>query len=124
MDTARGLIVVMLGSALGGGARWLAQQWATRTFVTLLPVGTIAINIIGSFVLVLVLQAPSLSSTTRLFLTTGVLGGFTTYSSFNAETILLLQDGHAGHAIGNVVVTVVACLVAGGVAVALGRGWR
>ena len=121
MDTARGLIVVMTGSALGGGARFLLQQAATRTFSTALPVGTIAINVVGSFLLVLVLQVPSLSSTTRLFLTTGVLGGFTTYSSFNFETIALVQDGHTGLAVANVAITLVACLFGGLCAVGLGR---
>lgn len=121
IETWRGLVVVMTGSALGGGARWLIQRASTNALTTPLPLGTIAINIVGSFLLTFVAQWPGLAATTRLFLTTGLLGGFTTYSSFNHETVTLVQDGHGGLAVLNVVVTVGCCLLGGALAVVAGR---
>jgi len=64
---------------------------------------------------------PLLSPTLRLALTTGVMGGFTTYSTFNYETIRYVQDGAWRLALGNVALTLVACLAAGFAGIFLGR---
>jgi CrcB protein len=64
---------------------------------------------------------PLMSPTLRLALTTGVMGGFTTYSTFNYETIRYIQDGAWRLALGSVAVTLVACLAAGFAGLALGR---
>ena len=64
---------------------------------------------------------PDLSPTLRLALTTGVMGGFTTYSAFNQETIRYIQDGAWRLALGNVALTLLLCLAAGFAGVALGR---
>jgi CrcB protein len=83
------------------------------------------VNAIGSFLLGLLMQVgiatPILSPTLRLTLTTGVMGGFTTYSTFNYETIRYAQDGSWPVALANVLATFVGCLVAGLAGVALGR---
>ena len=62
-----------------------------------------------------------LSPTLRMTLTTGFLGGFATYSTFNYETIRYVQDGAWRLALGNVAITLIACLAAGFAGVALGR---
>ena len=74
-------------------------------------------NVIGSFLasvlMVLALERSALSPDLRLILVTGVLGGFTTYSSFNYETLHLAQSGAGGLAVVNVAVTLIACLAGG-----------
>ncbi len=125
----KALLLVMAGSALGGGARYLVTTTTTRWFGTGFPIGTGVVNVVGSFVLVLLLALTATGATDdddaainmRLFFATGVLGGFTTYSSFNAETIKLVQDGAVGLAAFNVVATVVLCLLAGLAALAVAR---
>jgi CrcB protein len=119
------LLWVCLGSALGGGARYLVSQAALQLLGTGFPYGTLAVNVIGSFAIGAImhvgLESTLLSPMARLFLTTGVLGGFTTYSTFNYETLGLVGEGDWLRAGLNVAVTVVACLVAGLLGVASGR---
>jgi len=107
---------ICLGSAVGGGARYLVSGWALKVLGPSLPYGTLAVNMIGSFLLAGLMfagvDAAAMPATVRLALTTGVMGGFTTYSTFSYETMKYLQDGAWGIAIGNVLVTVLGCLVA------------
>jgi fluoride exporter len=108
---------ICLGGAAGTGARYLLSGWAFQILGTGYPWGTLAVNLLGSFFIGAVMHAglttQLISPTLRLALTTGVLGGFTTYSSFNYETLQLFQDG--AWRIGFVYVTMMllGCLVAG-----------
>jgi CrcB protein len=119
------LLWVCLGSALGGGARYLislaALQWLGASF----PYGTLAVNVLGSFGVGLVmhigLESTLISPAARVFLTTGVMGGFTTYSTFNYETLGLASEGDWLRAGLNVGSTFAGCLVAGLLGVASGR---
>jgi fluoride exporter len=117
---------ICLGGAAGTGARYLLSGWALGAFGASFPFGTFAVNVIGSFFAGLLLQmglaTPILSPTLRLALTTGVLGGFTTYSTFNTETIRYVQDGAWQVAAANVSLTVTVCLLAGFAGIAAGRG--
>jgi CrcB protein len=117
------LLLVCLGGALGSGARYLVASWAARAFGAQVPLGTILVNLTGSFLLAFLFALPGsrLGPDLRLFLGAGVCGGYTTYSSFNAETIALLEQGSAGLALGNVALTVVGCFVSGLAGLALGR---
>jgi CrcB protein len=116
---------VCLGSALGGGARYLLSLAALQLFGSSFPAGTLAVNLVGSFGIGLVmhlgLETTLLSPTARLFLTTGVMGGLTTYSTFNYETLGLVSEGDWLRAGLNVVATFAGCLVAGLLGVASGR---
>jgi CrcB protein len=116
---------ICLGGAAGTGARYLLSGWALAAFGPAFPWGTFAVNVIGSFCVGLLMQVglatPLLSPTLRLALTTGVMGGFTTYSTFNYETIRYVQDGAWRLAVGNVALTLAACLAAGFAGIALGR---
>lgn len=93
---------VAVGSAVGGVARFalasLVQQRAGPNF----PLGTLVVNISGSFVLGLVLRyalgTQAISPEVRALLTTGFCGGYTTFSTFTYDTMLLLEDGQTSRA--------------------------
>jgi CrcB protein len=116
---------ICLGGAVGTGARYLLSGWMLAALGTAFPWGTLAVNVIGSFLLGAImhvgLATPLLSPTARLTLSTGVMGGFTTYSSFNYETIRQLQDGAWPVALTYVVVTLLGCLFAGWAGLTLAR---
>ena len=117
------LLIVCVGGALGSGGRYLVSTWAARTLGADFPRGTFLVNVTGSFILAFVFAVPGsrLSPEARLFLGAGICGGYTTYSSFNTETLALLDQGSAGLALANLALTVVGCLVAGVAGLALGR---
>jgi CrcB protein len=116
---------VCLGSALGGGARYLLSLGALRLLGASFPYGTLTVNVLGSFLIGLImhvgLETTLISPTVRIFLTTGVMGGLTTYSAFNYETLQLASEGDWHLAAGNVAATVVTCLAAGSLGLAAGR---
>lgn len=116
---------ICLGGAAGTGARYLLSTWIAQAAGGGFPVGTLAVNLIGSFLLGLVMHVAIatdlLPPALRLALATGVLGGFTTYSSFNYETLRLMEGGAWPLAALNVAATVAGCLVAGLLGLALGR---
>jgi CrcB protein len=118
-------LLVCLGGAIGSGARYLVATWAAAALGPEFPRGTLIVNVSGSFLLAVLmgaaLEGGGLSPDTRLFLGAGVLGGFTTYSSFNYETIALFEQGSYRVASANLLLTVVGCLVAGLAGLAFGR---
>jgi len=120
------LALISLGGALGTAARYLLSVWLLRTLGPAFPYGTLAVNVIGSFLLGVIMQAgldtTILSPTARVVLGTGVMGGFTTYSTFNYETLQYLQEGAWAMASLNVATTLLVCLAAGALGVAVARG--
>jgi fluoride exporter len=110
------LLWICLGSAAGGGARYLLSTWLLKLLGTAFPYGTLTVNVFGSFLIGGLMyagtEAAVLSTTVRLALTTGMMGGFTTYSAFSYETLRLFQDGRWGVAVSNVLVHVFGCLLA------------
>ena len=110
------LLWICLGSAVGGGARYLLSGWLLKLFGPAFPYGTLTVNVLGSFLIgglmYAGMEAAALSTTLRLALTTGVMGGFTTYSTFSYETLRFFQDGRWGIAVANVLVHVFGCLLA------------
>jgi CrcB protein len=119
-------LIICLGGALGTGARYLLATWITEAFGADFPRGTILINITGSFLIAVILELAAttgaISQELRLFLATGVMGGYTTYSSFNYETLRLAGQGTWLLAALNIGITVVGCLVAGWLGLVAGRG--
>ena len=119
------LLLISLGGALGTAARYLLSVWLLRALGPAFPYGTLAVNVIGSFLLGVIMQAGLdtnlLSPTTRAVLGTGVLGGFTTYSTFNYETMEYLREGAFRLAGLNVAATLLLCLLAGALGLALAR---
>ena len=95
------LLLVAAGGAVGAALRHLFGLGALRLFGTGFPFGTLGVNIIGSFLMGgliawLAFRSEAGGQATRLFLTTGVLGGFTTFSAFSLETMLLWERGQTG----------------------------
>jgi CrcB protein len=119
------LFLISLGGAVGTAARYLLSVWLLRALGPAFPYGTLAVNVIGSFLLGVVMQAGGdaspLSPTARLVLGTGVMGGFTTYSAFNYETLQYLQQGAWATAGLYVAATLLGCLGAGAVGLAVAR---
>ncbi len=119
------LLLICAGGAIGTGARYLISVWSARQFGTGFPFGTLIVNIGGSFLLGLLMHVGTSSEvmppTLRLALTTGVMGGFTTYSTFNYETTAYLRDGAWLLAATNVAMTLIACVTAGLLGAAAGR---
>jgi CrcB protein len=116
---------ICLGGAIGTGARYLLSGWALKRLGTAFPYGTLLVNVLGCFLIGalmhLALSAPLISPTLRLVLVIGVMGGFTTYSSFNYETIHYIQEGASLLGFLNVLIMVAACLAAGFAGLASGR---
>ncbi|HWM78623.1 MAG TPA: fluoride efflux transporter CrcB, partial [Methylomirabilota bacterium] len=125
------LLLICLGGAVGTGARYLIGGLAARWLGSEFPYGTLFINVLGSFLIGFVQQVGlttlAIPETTRLVLTIGVMGGFTTYSSFSYETISLIENGSWLGAAANVVLTTGLCLVVCVLGLGLGRvvvGWK
>lgn len=119
------VLLIGLAGALGTLSRYFIGVWAGRTLGTDFPYGTLTVNVVGCFLIALVYQlslsTTAISPTLRLTLTTGFMGGLTTYSSFNYETTTLLRERAWASGFINIGVTLVACFVAGILGLALAR---
>jgi len=120
---------IALGSALGGAGRhWLSGLLAQR-FGESFPVGTLVVNVSGSFLIGLAaaLSDPTgrllVSSPTRQFIMAGVLGGYTTFSSFSLQTLNLAREGEWLAATINASLSLFLCLAAVWLGHALGQTW-
>jgi len=119
-------LLVCLGGAVGTGARYALNLLITSKAGPGFPFGTLTINVLGSLAMGFLVQfavSHELSDTTKLVLGAGVLGGFTTYSAFNRETLQLFELGAWTTGAAYLASTVVLCLVAGVVGAAVGRAF-
>ena len=92
-------LAVFLGGGLGAVLRWLVGRWSLAWFGAGFPVGTLAVNVAGSFAIGLAIAAlDGIGLTARLFFVTGLLGGFTTFSAFSIDALTLWQRGQPGAA--------------------------
>jgi fluoride exporter len=118
-------LLICLGGAIGTGLRYLTSGLAARWLGADFPYGTLIVNVVGSFLIGLIQQIGIASllipDATRLFLTVGIMGGLTTYSSFSYETVRLAQMGAWGEAWVNVLVTTALCLGVCFLGIAVGR---
>jgi fluoride exporter len=109
---------IALGSALGGLARHWCTMMATAWFGVAFPWGTLFINVIGSFVIGLffALTGPGgrfdVPLDARLFVMTGICGGYTTFSAFSLQTLSLFQDGAWLRGAAYILASVALCLIA------------
>ena len=124
-------LLICLGGAVGTAARYGVGGLAVRWWGTEFPYGTLIVNVTGSFLIGFIQQVglttTAISEPMRLMLTIGVMGGFTTYSSFSYETMRLVEEGSWLYATTNVVLTTVLCLTVCVLGLALGRyvvGWK
>ena len=125
------LLYVALGSAIGGVSRYLLGGLVQRMLDTTFPAGTLLVNVTGSFLLGAIiryaLETPSLTPEVRAFLTIGVCGGYTTFSTFSYETMALLEDGEWARAGVYITASVILSLIATFTGFALARQvivWR
>ena len=117
------LLWICLGGAIGTGARYLLSEWLLRVAGSGFPWGTLTVNVAGSFLLGLLVQVGmSVERPTLLpALTTGLLGGFTTYSTFNYETLRFFQGDAWQTGFFYLGTTVAGCLAAGALGILSGR---
>jgi CrcB protein len=119
------ILLIGLAGALGTLSRYGIGLWAGRALGTTFPYGTFIVNVVGCFFIALVsqlaLSTTLIPPTLRLTLTTGFIGGLTTYSSFNNETTILLRERAWGAGLANVALTLGVCFVAGWLGLITGR---
>jgi CrcB protein len=118
-------LFVCLGGAVGTAARYLLGVSIQSAFGPSFPVGTLCVNLIGSFIISMLMylgvERGLISTNLRIVLCTGVIGGFTTYSSFNFETMRLWQQGSVLLGFANMGLTLVGCLITGALGLLAGR---
>ncbi len=99
------VLAISFGAALGALLRWCLGLWLNPVCAAL-PLGTLAANLLGGYgigvAVAVFLHMPELPPQWRLFIITGLLGGLTTFSTFSAEVVALLQQGRWGWAMGTV----------------------
>ena len=121
------VLVIALAGAVGTGLRYATGIGLITLLGAQYPFGTLAVNLLGSALLGVVAEAlagQTLAGTdARLVLGVGLLGGFTTYSSFNLELLRMLDAGAWGKAGGYLVATVLGCLLAAAAGIALARAF-
>lgn len=118
-------LIVFLGAGIGGAGRHGVNVLSMRLFGPAFPVGTLVVNVLGCLLMGLVAGffafRGHLPQEARLFLTTGILGGFTTFSAFSLDAALLWERGEAGLAALYVGASVILSLVAVAAGLALSR---
>jgi CrcB protein len=124
MERLVSILCVGIGSFLGGVLRYLVSLWAESKGWTTFAWATLIVNVVGCFLITLIMTvafAITMRTNLRLFLTTGIIGGLTTYSTFDYETTKFFQDGAPLTAFANIGATLVACFIAGLLGIALAR---
>jgi CrcB protein len=116
MPSIDSMMIVALGGALGSVFRYLLGTWTQALSKSIdFPYGTLAVNLLGCFLIGFLAQLAeargAFHSETRLFVFIGILGGFTTFSSFGNETVNLLREGGTLNALANVGANVIVGLL-------------
>jgi CrcB protein len=109
------ILAIGTGSFIGGVCRYLLSVLVQAKMQSNFPFGTLTVNIIGCFFIGIVFgifDKGQMSNEWRLFLATGILGGFTTFSAFSNETFILFKGGHAGYALLYILASVLLGLLA------------
>jgi CrcB protein len=109
------LLAIGVGSFIGGISRYLITLFIQNKFLSAFPYGTFVVNIIGCFLIGTVYalsEKGNINAEWRIFLATGILGGFTTFSSFSNESVSMLRDGQYWHVFAYVGFSVIVGLAA------------
>ena len=119
------LLFIALGGASGAVSRYLLANWVHGLWEGKLPLGTLLVNMLGSFaigiVFVLLVERQNIHADWRGVLMVGFLGAFTTFSTFSLETISLLEAGHTTHALAYMFGSALLCVVMAGIAIHITR---
>ena len=109
------LILVACGGALGAVARWALSGWILHRTDSTFPLGTLTVNLVGCLLAGLlagvVIRTANVPMDLQVFLMTGILGGFTTFSAFGVDTVYLLRRYEFAAALGYVLLSVVGGIV-------------
>ncbi len=109
------LILIGFGSFIGGSLRYLLSLGVQSKFLTTFPIGTLTVNILGCFLIGIIFglsERINLSPEWRLFLATGICGGFTTFSAFSIETLAMLKEGQLFYGFSYIGLSVILGLIA------------
>jgi len=121
------LVLIFLGSGLGGVCRYVLSGWAQRLGNGAFPLGTLTVNVVGCLVIGFISAAFMgrwlVQEEHRIAIVVGVIGGFTTFSAFGMETFALLNDGQYLRAAANVALSVVLGLTAVWIGYRLAENW-
>lgn len=109
------VIYLLAGGALGSALRYAMSMWVQRSTLHTFPIGILSVNITGSFLIGFCwafAEAFQFSQNMRIFLFIGLFGGFTTFSSYTLDTMILLKEGEYKIAFMNILISNIAGLVA------------
>jgi fluoride exporter len=119
------IFYLAIAGALGAVSRFLLSGVTYRLLGSGFPYGTLCVNVIGSFLIGLVMQVglntDIIPQSLRTVITVGFLGAFTTFSTFSFETLNYIQDGVWGMALLNIAVNVIVCLLAAFAGIIIGK---
>lgn len=119
------LIFIAAGGAIGAVFRFLVSNGIHSFMSRDFPFGTLTVNVIGSFVMgmsyVMLIERLNVSPEWRAFIVVGLLGAFTTFSTFSIETLVLIQNNELSKAMLNVLLSVVLCVMGSWIGLILGR---
>ena len=108
------ILYIALFGAMGCLGRYYLSGWVYDLVGRSMPFGTLAVNVLGAFLIGFImefsLRSPIVSQELRVGLTIGLLGGLTTFSTFSYETFSLLEGGQIAQALGNAILSLTACL--------------
>ena len=119
------LVAIAAGGAIGAVLRyWISMAVQSRS-ASAFPYGTLTVNVVGSlligFLYILLIERLAVGPAVRAFMLIGVLGAFTTFSTFSMETLNLMEAGHLGKALVNVLASVIVCVSAAALGVLAAR---
>jgi len=119
------LIFIAAGGAIGAVLRFIVSNGIHSVVNRDFPYGTLTVNVIGSFVMgisyVMLIERLNISPEWRAFIVVGLLGAFTTFSTFSIETLLLIQNSELSKAMLNVLLSVILCVLGSWIGLILGR---
>lgn len=123
----KSIVAIALGAGLGALIRWVLGLKLNSLFPSL-PVGTLVANLLGGYIIGLAIvyfaQAPGIAPEWRLLIITGFCGGLTTFSTFSAEVVSMLQQGRLGWAFGTMGIHVAGSLAMTFVGMLCGKGLK
>ncbi len=121
------VMAISVGAALGALLRWALAGWLNGS-ASWMPMGTLVANLVGGYLIgvavVVFAQQPELSPAWRLFIITGLLGGLTTFSTFSAEVVAMLQAGRLAPALATIAAHLAGSLLLTLAGIASASWWR